>query len=251
MALFNDEGLVLGTYPFRDRDLVVALLTRGRGAIRGVLRGARCGKAPKSAETQILSHVRLSAYLGPHAEMATLREVEAVQSSFPLAASMERAAAAAVVAELLATFFPTAEPAERPFRLGRSLLRFLIDGGQARTAVAYAQLWALALSGLLPPLDRCTACGASLEGASRVAVPHGQPCCTGCAATEPAALDQVALRFLALCRVAPIDKLTVEPPPAAAHWLDLLTRTEASRSLPALDFFYRHALSEAAPEPGA
>ena len=247
MALFSDEGLVLETHPYRDRDLVVVLLARGHGALRAVFRGARAGKAPKSAETQVLTHVRFSAYLGPHAEMATLREVEAVQSSFPLAASLERAAAAAVVAELLASFFPTAEPAHTPFRLGRSILAFLLDDGEARRAVVYAQFWALMLCGVLPPLDRCTGCGSSLHGATHIAVTGGQPRCDHCSVPGAETLDELALRFLGLCRVTPIEQLAVEPPAAAANWLDVLTRQEAGRSLPALDFFKKHALPETIP----
>ena len=44
-----DDALVLDHHPYRDRHLILAVLTRGSGVQRGVLRRARGGKTPPAA----------------------------------------------------------------------------------------------------------------------------------------------------------------------------------------------------------
>jgi len=148
---FDDEALILASYPYGDRHMVISILARHHGATRGVLRGARGGKTPRTSATQVLSLVRVSANHPPSAELATFRQLELVRSSFPLAQSFESATAAAVVAELLSTFCPLGDSAERSFRLGAAMLDALLAGIDPQVAVAYAQFWLLALGGVLPP----------------------------------------------------------------------------------------------------
>lgn len=205
VALIDDRALVLDSLPYGDRHLILSLLTPSVGVVRGVLRGARGGKSPRAAATQILSLLRVIAYQSAHAEMATVRQVELETSSFPLARELERSAAAAAVAELLATFCPQGDPAPRRFRLGAAALRALLDGVDPATVVAYCQHWLLTLSGLLPPLEESDLAAADLE-------------------------------FLLACRIAPPSALPAKPSPELTRWLDSRVRREADRPLRALDF---------------
>jgi DNA repair protein RecO (recombination protein O) len=206
MELIDDDALVLDGQPYRDRDMLVTLLTRDTGLMRGVLRRARGGKAPQAAAVQVLSLIHVTGHLRPGADLATFRQVDLVTSSYPLAADLERATAAAVIAETLITFCPIEEPAPRRFRLGHSLLEGLIGGTDPHTAVAYAQYWALALGGVLPEPDRDQ-------------------------------LDARDLRFLAACREEPVSSINGTAPERVRRWLDLLVHAEAERPLRALDFF--------------
>lgn len=205
MALIDDDALVLDTHPYGDRHLILSLLTPSIGVVRGVFRGARGGKSPRAAATQLLSLIHVVAFSSRHAEMATIRQVDLEVSSFPLAEDLERSTAAAVVAELLATFCPQGEPAPRRFRLGTASLRALLGGIPPATVVAYCQVWLLSLSGLLPPLDE-------------------------------APLDSGDLEFLLACRIVPPAELPSPPSAEVARWLDQRVRQEAERPLRALDF---------------
>ena len=205
MALIDDDALVLDSLPYGDRHLVLSLLTPSTGVVRAVLRGARSGKSPRAAATQLLSMVHVVAFHARQAEMATVRQVDLRVSSYPLARDLERSTSAAVVAELLATFCPQGEPAPRRFRLGVAALNALLAGTLPATVVAYCQLWLLSLSGLLPPLDD----------------------------SELAATD---LEFLLACHVAAPSELTAPPSAEVVRWLDARVRREAERSLRALDF---------------
>jgi len=205
VALIDDDALVLDTHRYRDRHLIVALLTRDAGVVRGVLRRARVGKAPQAAAAQILSHVHVTGSSRRGADLATFRQLDLLTSSFPLARELVRSTASAVIAELLLTFCPLEEPAPRRYRLGVSLLDGLLEDVDPNSAVAYAQYWMLALSGVLPePTD--------LD------------------------LDERDQRFLTACRNAPISDVSTGVTDRVAQWLDRRVRSEAHRPLRALDF---------------
>jgi hypothetical protein len=204
----DDEALVLDSHPYGDRHLVLALLTRRCGAQRGVLRRARGGKTPAAAAAQVLSRVRLSLSQRPQAELADIRSLELITSSYPLAVDLERPAAAAVVAELLAAFCPLGQPAERSFRLGVAALEALLAGIAPELVVAYTAHWVLALDGVLPGPDAVSA-----------------------------AAGAGAASFLAACRERPLSAVAGPVPTAAAAWLDRRLREEAERPLHALAHF--------------
>jgi hypothetical protein len=208
VAIIDDEALVLDHHPFRDRHLILAVLGRHHGVQRGVLRRARGGKAPPAAAAQILSLVEVSLYQKATADLATFRHIDLLRSSFPLASDLVRAPAAAVVAELLLTFCPPGEPAERSFRLGVSCLNALLEGKEADTVVSYAEFWSLALGGVLPPPKMIAA-----------------------------ALGRMGHAFLAACRRRSVMEAPSAVPQDAARWLDQRVREEAERPLRALDFF--------------
>jgi DNA repair protein RecO (recombination protein O) len=240
MAFFSDEALVLDSHPFKDRHLLLSVLTRSYGVVRGVLRSARGAKAPHGAATQILSQVHTGIWQSPHAELASFRQIRLVTSSFPLAADLERATAAAVVAELLLTFCPPGEPVERPFRLGVSLLKGLLAGTDPHAAVAYSQLWVITLNGLLPPLKQCAECGAELTMSCAIRPSDNQPLCPSCAPAEAESLSPQGFQFLVACRHLPVTEVPGPVPPDCRYWLDRLARQEAERPLRALEFFRRH-----------
>ncbi len=205
MALIDDDALVLDSLPYRDRDLILSLLTPSVGVVRGVLRGARGGKSPTAGATQILSLVHLIAFHARHAEMATIRQVDLKTSSYPVSSGLERSAAAAVVSELLITFCPLGEPAPRRFRLGVAALDALLTDVPPSIVVAYVQFWSLALGGVLPPI-------------------------------RESGLEEDDVEFLLACRNRPLAKLVEPPPTSAVQWFDRTVRSAAERPLRALDF---------------
>ena len=208
MAIIDDEALVLDHHPFRDRHLILAVLTHHHGVQRGVLRRARGGKAPPAAAAQILSLIQVSLYQKATADLATFRHIDLLTSSFPLASDLARSTASAVVAELLLTFCPPGEPAERSFRLGVSCLDALLEGKEADTVVSYAEFWSLALGGVLPPPEAIAT-----------------------------ALGERGQVFLVSCRRQPVREAPSAVPPDAAGWLDQRVREEAERPMRALSFY--------------
>jgi len=236
----TDDAIVLDSRAFRDRDLLVTVLTRNDGVQRGVFRRSRGGRAPQAGAVQIMSEVRCSLYRGPHAELATFREVELITSSYGLASRLETAAAAQVVAETLRLFCPENEPAPRRYRLGVTLLKSLLAGIEPDAAIAYGQIWCLKLGGLLPPLSICGQCGVALGPSPRWTDSARQLHCADCLANG----NHLVEADMAFLRVAlqssPID-LRTRPGASLQRWLDELIREVAECRLGALDFFRAHA----------
>jgi DNA repair protein RecO len=203
----DDEALVLDSHRYGDRHLILSLLTRGSGAQRAVLRRARGGKAPLASAAQVLSRVHVSLAQRPHAELADCRHLDLIMSSFPLAAELTASAAAAVVAELLATFCPAGEPDERAYRLGVSCLEALLGKVAPDLVVAYSQYWMLNLGGVLPEADAITA-----------------------------AVGAAGADYLSGFRRRPVADIGATPPSRTAQWLDRRVREEAERPLRALAF---------------
>jgi hypothetical protein len=191
---------------------VLTVLTHRSGVQRGVLRRARGGKAPTAAAAQIMSLVHVGMFQKPEAELATYRHLDLVTSSFPLTRELGRSAAAAVVAELLITYCPPAEPSERAFRLGVSCLEALLEETPADSVVAYAEFWILALGGVLPP---------------------------GTTIAETLGRDGAGV--LASFRNKTVQEVPATVTPTVSRWLDEQVRNEAERPLRALSFYRQTA----------
>jgi DNA repair protein RecO (recombination protein O) len=148
------EALVLRTYPFREADLIVSFLTRDAGKLRGAARRARRPGSRFGAGLERLSHVRMTYFQRETRELVTLDTCELIWSPFDLAADYTTGVALDYMAEVTEQLLPPAEPNERFFRLLLAVLEFLRNKGAAGVwqAVAYFTLWAVKLSGWLPPL---------------------------------------------------------------------------------------------------
>lgn len=219
VPVIEDDALVLDHYPFGDRHLILTVLTHFSGVQRGVFRRARGGKAPAAAAAQILSLVHVGLYQRPDAELATYRHVDLLTSSYPLTRELGRSAAAAVVAEMLATFCPPAEPSEKAFRLGVSCLEALLGEVPADTVVAYAEFWVLVLGGVLP-------------AGSQIAE----------------ALDHGDVGLLAAFRESRVTDVSETVSSSVSSWLDRLVREEAERPLHALGFYRQTASNVGTPD---
>jgi hypothetical protein len=219
VATFEADGLILDARSYRDRHQIVAVLTGEFGQLRGVWRNVRGGRAPQGATTQVLSVVRVSAYRGAAADLATFRSIDLVRSSFPLASSLERSSAGAAVAETLTIFCPQEEPAPRRLRLGVAALEALLSGVDPGVVVSYVQFWCLRLGGFLPDGDDSQAWEAA----------GGRP------------LSAEQLTILGQFLNTPPTELSGVLEPALERWLDDAVRQHAESPLRALAFHRRMA----------
>jgi len=237
---FDIECIVLDRRNYRDRDLLLNVLSPDRGSLRGVFRAARGGRAPRAAAAEVLSLVRVRCYKGRNAELFSFRDVEIEISSFPLSTDFLRVSAAAVIAEALAAFCPPEEPAPRRFRLGRAVLDGLLQSMDARTAIAYTWFWLLRFGGLMPEITYCEACGKALDNGVCFGDSFEVALCPRCAGSIAQDLDQASLAMLhTWIRMPPGPGLQ----PASAQlytWMSGRIRILLDRKLKALDFFNRN-----------
>lgn len=164
MALLTTEALVLRAYKLGETSKVVVLLTRERGKVRAVARGARSGRPRYQSALEPLSEVRVTLHGRQGAELLRLGQAELLHSAFRFGErGLEAALFLSICAELLDAFSAEGEAEARVYRLALAVLRAVEDGANPDLVGRYLEAWLLRLHGLHPPMDRCASCGGALR----------------------------------------------------------------------------------------
>jgi DNA repair protein RecO (recombination protein O) len=125
------------------------------GKLRGVARRARKPGNRFGSGLERLSYVKASYFWRENRELTSLDGCELVRSRFGLASDYATSVASDFLAEVSEHLLPANEPSERYFRLLLAMSDHLCEAGSAAVwpAVTYFSLWAVKLSGFLPPLE--------------------------------------------------------------------------------------------------
>jgi DNA repair protein RecO (recombination protein O) len=149
------ESVILRTYPYREADLIVSFLTRDLGKLRGIARRVRKPGNRFGSGLERLSYVKVYYFWRENRDLATLDSCELIRSRFSLASDYAASVTLDYFAEVSEHLLPAAEPSERFFRLLIAMTDHLCQTGASGVwpAVIYFSLWAVRLSGFLPPLE--------------------------------------------------------------------------------------------------
>jgi DNA repair protein RecO (recombination protein O) len=195
---FASDALVLRTYKLGESSKIVVLLTRERGKLRAVARGARAKRSRYRSALEPLSEVRATLYGRQGAELFRLGECELLGSAFLAGTKgLENALSMSYFAELLDAFSQDGEAEDAVYRLAIAVIRAAEEGLSTTMLSRYLEAWLLKLHGLYPPQDRCASCGSSLpDGELRYhAVAHGFVC-AGCGPAAGPVLPQPSRALL-------------------------------------------------------
>lgn len=179
MPSLSSDALVLRTYKIGETSAVVVLLTRERGKVRAVARGARGARPRYQSALEPLSEVRVSLYGRQGADLYRLGACDLLRSAFPIVPGPpEKAMALCYYAELLDAFAQEGEAEDAVYRLALAVLRAAEEGAPTDPLTRYLEAWLLRLHGIYPPLGRCASCGGALaEGELRYrSEAHGFVC---------------------------------------------------------------------------
>ena len=159
MPPLTTDALVLRTFPLGEMSVVAVLLTRSKGKVKAVAKGARGPGDRYQSSLQPLSEVRTTLYGREGTELFRLGAVELLRSSEPPNSNLESLLALEYCAELFEAFLAPEARDDDGYRLGRSCVTALKQRGSNGTAVMrYAEAWTLKLHGLYPSLVRCLNC---------------------------------------------------------------------------------------------
>lgn len=149
------EAVVLRSYPLREADLIISFFTRDQGKLRGVARRARKPGNRYGSGLERLSYVKVFYFQWENRELVSIDSCEVLGSRFQLAEEYATAVALDYFAELSEQLLPPHEPNERFFRLLLAMSDHLAKTGSQGlwAAITFFTLWAVRLSGLLPPLE--------------------------------------------------------------------------------------------------
>ena len=171
MPLRESSAYALRTYALGEADLIVVFFTRDFGRLKSVANGARRIKSRFGSAFQSLTRTTLVFHEREGQELTRVSSCELEQSYYHVLLTPEAAATAAYFAELVQEFSAERDPNPAVFRLIGAVMDAVSDGVPLALAARYFETWILRLSGLLPQLDVCGACGRQLA-AGRWVVPY-------------------------------------------------------------------------------
>lgn len=190
MPPLTTDALVLRTFPLGEMSVIAVLLTKGRGKMRAVAKGARGPGHRYQSSLQPLSEVRTTLFGREGTELFRLGPVELIRSSEPPKKNLEGLLALEYCAELFEAFLPPEVRDDDAYRLGRSCVTALRQEGSSGLAVMrYAEAWTLKLHGLYPSLVRCLACGKAITAGLSFDHTAGRAVCSSCGSKKSEILD--------------------------------------------------------------
>lgn len=244
---YSTRGLVLRKTKLAEADLIVTLLAEDGSQRRCVAKGARKPASPFASRLELYAEADLLCSAGRSLDIA--KEARLVRGNARLRSSVELAACAAPVAELLCKVSQPDLPQPRLYDATAAGLAAL-DGAMAAQAPGVAAallLKTLGLAGLRPSLARCVVCGVDAT-ATGPSVPfsfsEGGVVCAGCrpgAETVPVSAAAVGwARFLMGSTYADILAAPADPGSAFAvlRLAQGLMRAHVGGASRSLDFLF-------------
>lgn len=184
-----------------------------------------------------LARVKVTLFLSPRRELATVNEVSLEHSVLDLAAQPQAWAAALAAAELALELCPPGTSHEAFFRLLEKTIHWLEAGADPEVTVAYVLLWSLRLAGVLPDPTVCAVCGEGLM-ASSVFVDGVGFCCQRHGGGG-LGLGGASQRFLREALQSPLDTLAARPGPELLQVLARLVQGFLEKPLRSLTVFHQ------------
>jgi DNA repair protein RecO (recombination protein O) len=213
VALRNDQGIVLRSYPFGDADRVVVLLSPNHGKLRTVAKGVRKTKSRFGGRLEPFSHVDLVLYEGRNLD--TITSVAMIEPFHNLRADLDRVVMAGTMVEVVDIVAQENESNLRLFLLLQRGLRTL-DAGDAHSDLATSYLLKVAdVVGIAPALTTCAGCGRG-DGLTRFSFAAGGALCERCRTAGAYALRNGLTDYLAGLATADMAALP-EPDPAFSN----------------------------------
>ena len=111
MAIRNDQGIVLRSFPFGEADRVVVILSPNHGKLRTVAKGIRKTKSRFGGRLEPFTHVDLVLYEGRNLD--TITQVSVIETFSHVRDDLDRVMAAGTMVEAVDAVASEGEPSLR------------------------------------------------------------------------------------------------------------------------------------------
>jgi len=189
MAAIHGEAVLLRSVDFGESDRIVHFLTRDRGRLTAIAKGARRSKRRFPGTLDVFNRLQIEGKLKPRASMAFLEQAKLVDPFLGIRSDPARYALASFLVEMLDRMSPeglSGGEAERLFDFAVESLALIAEVRPDATLRVLLELRALDALGLRPEFGRCVRCGRApgreVDAKHRVSffVPDGGIVCTAC-----------------------------------------------------------------------
>ncbi len=173
------DGLVIGAMKSGENDAYLTVLTKEKGRIGILSKGARSLKGGKHAVSQPFTLANFEYYT--RGEVNILKDGSVLRSFFDLSGTTDGSTLAFYLCELAYELSDAGEEAEDLLRLLLNSLHVLANGLYPETVVkAVFELRAMAISGYEPQISKCSECGSANAHSFYLNVEGGTLICADC-----------------------------------------------------------------------
>jgi DNA repair protein RecO (recombination protein O) len=206
------EAIVLRTSPIGDQDKLCSFLTRDKGLLRGVAKGARKFGNRFGSALEPMSHVRIFFYEKERRDLVTVSNADLVESFFDIQSDLKTSYILGYFAEIVEEFAPARAREETLFRLLLAVLQALRDKGDPGLLAGYFEAWLLQINGILPEVGRCKACRRAVAEveAAWLSPRRDGVYCGACAPVRKEPVRRELSEFLAWVRKNPPPREPIE-----------------------------------------
>jgi len=189
MPGIQTEAILLRSVDFGESDRIVHFLTRDRGRLTAIAKGARRSRRRFPGTLDVFNRLEIEGRLKPRASMAFLEQARLIDAFLEIRSDLARYALASFLTEMLDRLAPEGlrgAEAERLYAFAVESLSLICRIRPNATMRVLLELRALDALGLRPEFGRCVRCGrvpgANVDAKHGVSffIPDGGIVCTAC-----------------------------------------------------------------------
>jgi DNA repair protein RecO (recombination protein O) len=154
----KSQAIVLHSFPSRERDKLVVVLTPEFGKIRGWAYGARSIKSRYGSMLEPLAKIEISWMEKEGEETVRFESATLIRSMFDVQQKLRPSIALTYIGETADTFAQAGEAAQLMFRLIDRCCEGLLAGIDPLIVLAYFEVWVLRINGIFPSMQNCIEC---------------------------------------------------------------------------------------------
>lgn len=166
MPLYKTEGIVIRNREIGESDRIVTVLTKDRGKVNAVAKGARKTKSKLASGSQLLNHNLFLMYEGKGLDI--ISQIETKDSFIDLKKELQKLGSALYLAELFGETVEEGQKSSQVFYLLLTALHLLMDSNKPELVTRTMEMRLLSVIGYHPELERCAACGESLKSGTPI-----------------------------------------------------------------------------------
>lgn len=182
--VYRTEAIVLSRFDLGETDRVFTLLTRERGKIRAIAKGARRPTSKLAPSLEYFTRCRMILSRGRDLDVIT--SVEVIERPVGLGERVNAFSHACHLAEVTSKLTPEGQEAPEVYQLLAAALGELERPGEPWLLARWYEMALLAITGYRLDLYRCAGCGSDLHAEpNMLGVQSGGVLCPNCWPSDP------------------------------------------------------------------
>ncbi len=158
------EAIIISHMNLGEADKLVTFFSLDRGMLKGVAKNARKSFKRFGAGLEAFTYCRLHLYEREHQELIRIESTDIIEQHAAISCDLARAAAGAVMLEMVREMSPLGEQNATAFLLLSHTLHLLDEGADPAFLLRIFEIKFLSLLGYQPKLDHCLSCGTQPKG---------------------------------------------------------------------------------------